>query len=262
MARVITIVSGKGGTGKSMLCANLGVALSSLGYKTLVLDADLSMANLKMFLGMDKYHPTLNDVLLDKIKLHDAISTGPKNVNVLPADIFLKNSNKISIESLEPLIEVLINNYDFILIDAPAGLNRSVIISMMYASELLIVTNSEISAISDAIKTIQIAKNLEKNILGIILNKYNRYTSIPIHEIETILEFSIISVIPYEKEIYKYTSKGVPIIIGKPHSNVSKSIMGLAADLANEELAEDDNVSVSQRIVSLFARFSHSKATP
>ncbi len=262
MPRVITIVSGKGGTGKSMICANLGVAISSLGYKTLLLDADLSMANLGMFLGMDKYHPTLNDVLLDKIKLHDAISTGPKNVDVLPADIFLKNSNKISVESLEPLIEVLISKYDFILIDAPSGLNRNVIISMMYASELLIVTNSEISAISDAIKTIQIAKKLEKNILGIILNKYNKYTSIPIHEIETLLEMPIISVIPYEKEIYKYTSEGVPSVIGNPNSGVSKGIMRLAANLTNEELVEDDDIAVVQRILSLFARFSHSKATP
>lgn len=91
MTRVITVASGKGGVGKTTITANLGVALSTYGEETIVLDADVAMANLELILGMEGKSVTLHDVLSGEAAIEDAIYEGPGGVKVIPAGIYLKD---------------------------------------------------------------------------------------------------------------------------------------------------------------------------
>lgn len=84
MTRVIVVASGKGGVGKTTITANLGVALSTYGEETLVLDADVAMANLELILGMEGKSVTLHDVLSGDASIEDAIYEGPGGVKVVP----------------------------------------------------------------------------------------------------------------------------------------------------------------------------------
>lgn len=86
MVRTITIVSGKGGVGKTSLTANIGVALAQMGLKVLLIDADVAMANLSLILGMQSSPITLHDVLLGESNIQDAIYDGPAGVFLVPAD--------------------------------------------------------------------------------------------------------------------------------------------------------------------------------
>ena len=107
MTRVITVASGKGGVGKTTITANLGVALSTYGEETLVLDADVAMANLELILGMEGKSVTLHDVLSGDATIEEAIYEGPGGVKVVPAGISLEGLRKIKLDRLEDALETL-----------------------------------------------------------------------------------------------------------------------------------------------------------
>ena len=117
MARVITIASGKGGTGKTTVTANLGICLSKLGKKVLLIDADVAMANLSLILGMQSSPITLHDVLLGEAQVHDAIYDGPEKLHFIPSGLSLDNYKRVDSERLSSLVSELTENYDFILLD-------------------------------------------------------------------------------------------------------------------------------------------------
>ena len=118
MVMVYTIASGKGGTGKTTVTANLGAMLARYGKKTCILDADVGMANLGLILGLDELPVTLHEVLAGKARVRDAIYEGPFGVKVVPPDSQgFQHSNP---DRLKDVVTDLVSEFD-ILIDAPAG---------------------------------------------------------------------------------------------------------------------------------------------
>src|SRR5690606_6478266 len=124
MTRVISVASGKGGVGKTTITANLGVALATYGEEVIVLDADVAMANLELILGMEGKSITLQDVLSGEATIDEAIYEGPGGVKIVPAGISLEGLRKVKLDRLEEALEVLIEDADILLIDAPAGLEK------------------------------------------------------------------------------------------------------------------------------------------
>ena len=104
MTRVITIASGKGGTGKTTLTANLGIALAKAGKKVLLVDADVAMANLSLILGMQSSPITLHDVLLGESQVHDSIYDGPSGLHFIPSGLSLDNYKRVDSERLAGII--------------------------------------------------------------------------------------------------------------------------------------------------------------
>ena len=202
MTRVIVVASGKGGVGKTTITANLGVALSTYGEETLVLDADVAMANLELILGMEGKSVTLHDVLSGDASIEDAIYEGPGGVKVVPAGISLEGLRKIKLDRLEDALETLVHNIDVLLIDAPAGLEKDALASIAAAQEMILVTTPEVPSISDALKTKIIANKLGVDIIGVVINReLHDKTFLTINEIETILEVPVIAVIPDDPEV-------------------------------------------------------------
>ena len=137
MKRVIVVASGKGGVGKTTITANLGVALSTFGEETLVLDADVAMANLELILGMEGKSVTLHDVLSGDASIEDAIYEGPGGLKVVPAGISLDGLRKIKLDRLEDALETILQDTDILLIDAPAGLEKDALASIAAAQEIV-----------------------------------------------------------------------------------------------------------------------------
>jgi len=252
MTRVITVASGKGGVGKTTITANLGVALSTYGEETIVLDADVAMANLELILGMEGKSVTLHDVLSGEATIDDAIYEGPGGVKVIPAGISLEGLRKIRLDRLEGALETIIEEADILLIDAPAGLEKDALAAIASAQELILVTTPEVPSISDALKTKIVANKLGVDIIGVVINREQHdKTFLTINEIETILEVPVIAVVPDDPEVSRAAAFGEPLVIKNPKSPTSNAIMQLGADLIGEEYhpIEPDKKGVISKLV-------------
>jgi septum site-determining protein MinD len=231
--RSIVFASGKGGTGKTTTVANLGVALAQFGKEVILLDADITMANLSLVLGMEDIPITLHDVLAREADLKDAIYEGPAGVKVIPGGLSLEKIKKAKPERLRELMREIGQMADFILIDAPAGLEMTSVTALLIGKELIIVTNPEISAITDSLKTKLIAEKLGTLPLGAILNRVtNEKTELTQEEIEAILEVPVLTMIPEDPEVKRASAYGVPLVIKNPTSPAAIAIKQLAAKLA------------------------------
>ncbi len=235
MARSITIASGKGGTGKTTISANLGVTLAQYDRDVIILDADIAMANLELILGMEGRAITLHDVLAGEADVHEAIYDGPGGVKVVPAGISLDGFRKADPERLETILIELIKETDILLIDAPAGLGRDTITALAVGQESLLIVNPEISSMSDALKTKMVTSRLGGHVLGAVLNRVGyEKTDLTRQEVESILEINVVSVIPEDPEIRRSAAYGQPIVLRSPNSPASIAIKKLGADLIGE----------------------------
>lgn len=150
--RVITVSSGKGGVGKTSLVLNLGLALEKKGYRVILIDADLGLANLDVMLNATpKYN--LNDVIKGRKTIHEIIINGPLDLKIVPggSGLFeLANLDRIKRQHLIDQLSLLEKEGDFIIIDTAAGLSRNVISFIAAADDFVLVTTPEPTALTDA----------------------------------------------------------------------------------------------------------------
>lgn len=154
--RSISIASGKGGTGKTTLTANLGIALSSLGRDVSILDGDLAMANLGIIMGMHKCEVSFLDVLTGNADIKDVIYEN-HGIKVVPTGFRFEDVHdvlsKVKRERVEEIIGELLQQTEFLLIDAPAGIADATIISIAAAREMLPVCIPTYPSLVDCYKT-------------------------------------------------------------------------------------------------------------
>ena len=170
-ARVYTIASGKGGTGKTTTTLNLGTALALLGKKTLVLDADIGMANLGLLMGLEKCKITLHEVLSGSAKITEAIYDGPGGLKVVPSGLSLRGFQNCNPDVLKEVMTKITEGMDFILIDAPAGISKDGVIPLAVADKVILVVNPELASMADALKTKALTEMLGRTVEGAILNR-------------------------------------------------------------------------------------------
>ena len=255
MSRVISIASGKGGVGKTTISANLGIALSNLGWDVLVMDMDINMANLELILGLEGKPVTLQEVLSGKEDIYNAIYEGPGGV--VPAGLSLPNLKYIKRERLEEVFDDLMGNVEILLLDSPAGLERDALDAMSLADEMILVTTSEVTSISDTLKTKLVADKMGIDILGVVINREKSYDEfLSIEEIEAILEVPIISIIPENPKLISCFSSGDPIMMKEPGSKTSSSFNQLASYLMGQPFQINNRGFVSRFIDSLLGNIS------
>ncbi len=255
MARVICVASGKGGTGKTTITANLGVSLAKMGRETIVLDADITLANLELILGMEGLPVTLQNVLAGEADISEVIYTGPAGVKIVPAGISLEGLRKANPDRLEDVLYTLLDMAEFIILDAPAGLEKSAIVALAASDEVLLVVNPEIASITDALKTKYVAEKLGARMLGIVVNRVTKLSvEIAKKEIETILEGKVLAVIPEDPEVRKAAAFGQPVVIRNPKCPASKAIYELAGKIAGVEVKVEERGGGFKRLLSIFRR--------
>lgn len=236
MGRLISIVSGKGGTGKTTATANLAIALGKLGKNVCAVDADLTMANLSLVMGVDAAEITLHDVLAGESPLEEAIYAVPEyeNVYMIPAAVDWQHVIKADPRGLPKLIKPLKNHFDFILIDCPAGLQMDAMSAMLSSEEVILITNPEISCLTDSMKVGFVLKKAGLDVLGFVLNRYGRSKNdIPPDIAEEVMEVPLLTIIPEDPAIREATLEGVPVVAYKPKSKGAKAFMELAEKIVS-----------------------------
>ncbi len=203
MARKIVITSGKGGVGKTSVCANLGYKLAILKKKVLLIDLDIGLNNLDVVMGVEnKVVFDLIDVVQNKCRPRQALIRDfeQPTLFVLPSVHSIKKED-IDIYSMKMVIESLEDSFDYILIDCPAGLDKPFERAVALADEAILVATPHISSLRDADKTLSVLGSLDIKILGLVVNRVrgdmvlSKEMLDPI-DISSVIKQSLIGVVP------------------------------------------------------------------
>lgn len=233
---IISIVSGKGGVGKTTAAANLGIALQQLGKKVCVVDANITTSNLGLHLGLVHYPVTLHEVLKNKFPIIDSLYIHESGLRILPGSLSLEISKNMRTDNIQHNLGILDKKFDYVIIDAAPGIEKEAITAIEVADEILIVTNPELPAITDAIKIIELAKRNKKTVKGIVLNKIFGKDFEPLsEEIESVTNVPVIGEIPFDMRVVESVAEKMPVVISSPNSSAAKAFFRLAERIALKE---------------------------
>ena len=250
--RVIVITSGKGGVGKTTTNANIGTALARAGNKVVMIDTDLGLRNLDLLLGLEnRIVYTIVDVVEKRCKLKQALVKDKKNPNLcLLAAAQTRDKTAITEEQLKDICEQLKKDFDYILVDCPAGIEQGFQNAVAGANEAIVVTTPEMSAVRDADRIIGLLEAKEEiESYKLLLNRVrpNLIKSNDMMSVEDVVEIlsaDLIGIIPEDTGIITSTNKGEPIVndenslAGQAYINVAHRIMGEEVPFLN---LEEDN---------------------
>ena len=238
MSRIISVISGKDGVGKTTLVSNLGAALTKSGKNVVIIDGNVTTPNLSLHLGIPFYPVTLHDALRDNTPIESAIYNHPTGMKIIPASLSIDSLKGIDLDRLEGALSSLLGKTDMILIDSAAGLGKEALASMSVADELLVVTNPELPAVTDALKTIKIAKDNGIRVLGVVVNRIRGMKhEMNIQDIKSMLEVPILSLIPEDIAVPKSIAKKMPVVHHRPRSRSSIEFHKLASKITGEPCA-------------------------
>lgn len=251
MTRIISVISGKGGVGKTTAVSNLGAALVKKGKNVIILDGNITTPNLSLHLGIPFYPVTLHDVLEKKIPIEAAIYTHPSGLKIVPASLAADHVKKADIGRLEGILWNMLGKADIIIVDAAAGLGKEALAAIDVADELIIITNPELPAITDALKTIKLAEDNGTKILGVIVNRVRGLKhELKLSEIRSMLGVPILSVVPEDLAVPKSIARRTPVVHFRPRSRAARAFKRLAAKVVGERLKIRKKIGWFERLFS------------
>jgi len=253
--RAIVVTSGKGGVGKTTTTANLGTALADAGKRVAVVDADVGLRNLDVVLGLEnRVHKHLLDVIEKQCTMEEALVRDRvrRTLYLLPA-AQNREKDEVPEEAMCAVIRALQTQFDFVLIDCPAGIEQGFRNAVAGAQEAIVVTTPEVSAVRDADRVIGL---LPPNVPAkLIVNRVRpalvrKNTMMSVDDVNNILRLELIGVVPDEKEIIIATNRGTPVI------DIEGSETGAAfRRIARRLLGETIEIPAFQERQGLFSRF-------
>lgn len=233
MTRVVSVVSGKGGTGKTTTTVNLGTSLAQQGHDVLIIDGNFSGANVSQHFGIGFQEVSLNDVLQGEAYITQAVAKHSEGVSVLPASIL---DFKAEAENLKHAIVEFLGDKDFVFIDAAAGVGDEVQASIEASDEVLLVSEPELPSLTNCLGAKKVAEQLDREVLGLVLNSVRGEKSeVEREDIKDLIETEIIGEIPDHKHVREGIALREPVVSYRPDSVVSKKIEDVAYRLKGEE---------------------------
>ncbi|MGI6010376.1 MAG: septum site-determining protein MinD [Ruminococcus sp.] len=239
MSEVIVVTSGKGGVGKTTTTANIGCGLASLGKKTVLVDTDIGLRNLDVVMGLEnRIVYNLVDVIEGNCRMKQALIKDKK----YPAHLFLlpsaqtRDKTSVTPEQMKKLCEDLKEEFDYILLDCPAGIEQGFKNAVAGASRALVVTTPEVSAIRDADRIIGLLESDGMRNIQLIINRLRmdmvkRGDMMSVEDVVDILAVDLIGAVPDDENIVIATNQGEPLagdssLAGQAYLNICRRILG------------------------------------
>jgi septum site-determining protein MinD len=241
-AKIVTITSGKGGVGKTTAAANLGAALADLDQRVVCIDADIGLRNLDVVMGLEnRIVYDLVDVVEGRCKLRQAMIRDKqlKDFYLIPA-AQTRDKTAVSPQDMIRLSEEIRPEFDWILIDSPAGIERGFRNAIAPADIVLIITNPEVSAVRDADRIIGLIEAEEKGPGKLIINRVKpemirRGDMLATDDILDVLAIELIGVVPEDDLVITAANKGQPVALD-PRSSAGEAFRNIARRLNGEEV--------------------------
>ncbi len=254
--RVMSVSSGKGGVGKSNVVINLSVAFDRLGLRTLIMDADLGLANIDVLLGLTpKYN--MSHVLSGQKRLDEVLVDGPGRVKIMPASSGVQELTRLTDEQKLLFLEMLDEletDIDVLLIDTGAGISDTVLYFNLAAHERIIVVTPEPTSLTDAYALIKVlySKHGERNyriLVNLAANEsmgksiFAKLSKVADHFLDG-LSLDYLGTIPHDTAVTKSVMRQRPVLEAFPETQASKAFMRIAEAVRNNR--PDANQGVIQ----------------
>ncbi len=253
-AVVIAVGAGKGGTGKTTFSINLGVALAEMGRRTILMDADASMSNLSTYMGMEPntLKTTLHEVLAGEAEPEKAVYKAfSDNLRVVPSGLSIEGFLKMDRSLLKDVIEYFSRDADFIVIDTPAGYNKELALSLAASDHLILVLNPDEGSMTDGLKVQEMARILDVNVLGIVLNRYDmKNPFFSRSQVEAHFGSPVIAMLPEEPGVRRKDK--VPSVLAAPSGRMAAEVYHVAGLLAGQRAPAENTSFVSRLMLALF----------
>ncbi len=234
--KIIVITSGKGGVGKTTTAINLGAAINYFGKDVLVIDANLSTPNIGIHLNSPEVPISLNHIIQNKAEAYEGVYEHESGMKIIPSSLSVKELKKIKPERLKDFKEDFKQLAEYIILDSAAGLGHEAQCAIEMADEIILVTNPEMPAITDALKTLKVAESLNRNIKGIIVTRVKGNSSeMKSDAVKEMLEFPVLGMVPEDKAMQKALSLRDAIVHTHPTSKAARAYKEIAAKLIGEE---------------------------
>lgn len=255
-SRVLCVASGKGGTGKSVLATNLAVQRASKGERVLLVDFDAGLANAHLLLGLSPKHD-IGDLIAGRVQAEEALVDGPCGLKLLSGGVgrpALANPTRRELDRLFKAMAPLEERFDLTIIDHGAGLGYGTVTQLAATSTLLLVTNPEVTALSDAYALYKQAHAVNQDIrVGLVVNRapdeaaaqaaWERFRSVSQRFLMHSPEF--IGWVPYDDAVYGSVQQRVPVSLAAPESPPAQAI---------REMAQWDQIELARTSRSFYER--------
>lgn len=247
MAKILVVTSGKGGVGKTTTSAAIGTGLALRGHKTVIVDFDVGLRNLDLIMGCERRvvydfvnvingDATLNQALIKDKRL--------ENLYILAASQ-TRDKDALTQEGVEKIIAELAEQFEYVICDSPAGIEKGAHLAMYLADEAIVVTNPEVSSVRDSDRMLGLLSSKSKRAEEgrepikehLLLTRYSpeRVESgemLSVSDVEEILSIKMIGVIPESQAVLKASNQGVPVILdeasdaGQAYSDAVERLLG------------------------------------
>jgi len=235
--RIIVITSGKGGVGKTTTTANLAAALAKTGRKVVAIDGDVGLRNLDVIMGLEnRIVYTLVDVVEGTCRLNQALIKDKRmnNLYMIPT-AQSRTKDAVTAEQMTKICDQLRKDFDFVLIDSPAGIEAGFRNAAVGADEALVITTPEVSAVRDADRIIGLLESMDKAPIHLVINRIKpamvkKGEMLSVQDVLDILAIELIGIIPDDESIVTSSNRGEPLTLSgetraaEAFSNIAKRI--------------------------------------
>lgn len=255
MTKFIVIANAKGGVGKTTTAINLAHALNQFGRNVVLVDANFDTPNVSLLLGSSSTTHTLVDALNGHKKISDVVYQHTSGLKIIPSCISLDKLMKADYSNLADTLIGLHNKVEVVIIDSGSGFNDKLLTTLKVADHIILVTNPEIHAVTDTLKTVKLIDEHGINVLGVVINKdtKDKY-KLTAHNVEAILEKPILGIIPDDPAVRRSIHYKHPVTYSHPHSEAAIAFKKVAAKLIGEKyestLKKEESKSPFKKIIS------------
>jgi septum site-determining protein MinD len=234
MRKIIVITSGKGGVGKTTTAINLASAMNHFGEDVLVIDGNLSTPNIGIHLNSPEVPVNLNHVLKDKADVFEAVYQHESGIKILPSSLSVKELKRTKPEKMKKFKKDFKKMANSVIVDSSAGLGNEARSAIEMADEIIIVTNPEMPALTDALKTIKLVEEFGIPILGVIVTRVKK-DDIEMHPdiVKEMLEIPILGMIPEDIAVQKSINQKDAVVHTHPKSNAARAYKEIASNMLN-----------------------------
>ena len=273
-SKIIVVTSGKGGVGKTTTSAAIAAELANRGHKTVVVDFDIGLRNLDLIMGCERrvIFDFVN-VIQNEANLNQALIKDKRceNLFILPASQ-TRDKDALTSEGVEKVLDELKKDFDFIVCDSPAGIERGALMALYYADEAVIVTNPEVSSVRDSDRIIGVLNSRSRRAeQGLEIKKHlllTRYSEsrvqkgemLSVQDVQEILAIPLLGIIPESTAVLNASNSGVPVTLLTQASDAKRAYQNAVGTLLGEEISTATTKGWKSKLLEGLKLFNRSPA--